>query len=268
MDCCGVRAQRWPVRPGTGPPPWCHGCVSAGPGPWRQSVARPLWWAAVDLFTGASCHGCGRAGPLLCGDCRAPLGTDPGPSWPSPTPAGLVTPWAAGPFEGLLRDLLVAHKDRGQRGLGRVLGELLAGSVAAAVPTSRVPVLLVPVPSRPGAARRRGDEPLHRLVRRAVAVLRGAGTDAALAAVLRHRGGGRDQADLDGPARWANVHGALWCPASGLRRLPAGPAHVVVCDDILTTGATAREAQRALEAVGIRPTAVAAVAATQRRLPR
>jgi predicted amidophosphoribosyltransferase len=57
------------------------------------------------------------------------------------------------------------------------------------------------------------------------------------------------------------------CPDAGLvrlaRRLPR--ARVLLCDDVITTGATAREAQRALEAVGLTVVGVAAVAATARR---
>ena len=44
-------------------------------------------------------------------------------------------------------------------------------------------------------------------------------------------------------------------------------ARIVVCDDVITTGVTLRESQRALEAVGLEVAAVAAVAATRRRIP-
>jgi orotate phosphoribosyltransferase len=61
----------------------------------------------------------------------------------------------------------------------------------------------------------------------------------------------------------------MHCPPASLRRLAGHRrrARLVVCDDVLTTGATAREAQRALESVGLEVTAIAAVAATRRRIP-
>ena len=76
-----------------------------------------------------------------------------------------------------------------------------------------------------------------------------------------------DQAGLGAAERAANLAGSMCCPSAACAGSPATPpAAVVVCDDVLTTGATAREAQRALEAAGLGVAGIATVAATRRRL--
>ncbi|NYE37481.1 putative amidophosphoribosyltransferase [Nocardioides cavernae] len=222
---------------------------------------------ALDLFLGSRCVGCDRPGRMLCVACRSGLSTGARTAWPSPVPDGLVTPWAAEEYDGPVRALVVGHKDRGQWRHRRVLGGLLAQAVRAAVADldPAVPVLLVPVPSRPGAGRARGYEATSALTRTAAAQLRDE-RPVAVAPLLASRGAA-DQAGLDAAGRAANLGGSMHCPTATLAH--AGrrrrEAYVVVCDDVLTTGSTAREAQRALEAVGLPPVAVAAVAATRRR---
>jgi predicted amidophosphoribosyltransferase len=123
------------------------------------------------------------------------------------------------------------------------------------------PLVLVPVPSRPSTVRARGHDPTGALVAAA-----GRLTGAPAVPLLRTRPGLRDQAGLDAGERSANLAGSLHCPSAALRRLArrCPRARIVVCDDVITTGATAREAQRALESVGLEVAAVAAVAATRR----
>jgi predicted amidophosphoribosyltransferase len=221
---------------------------------------------ALDLFLGSRCVGCDRPGRMLCPTCRGGLSVRAGLTWPSPVPEGLVPPWATSAYEGAVRALVVGHKDRGQWGHRRVLGDLLAVAVrgAGAGLDPDVPLLLVPVPSRPAAGRQRGYDATTALVRTAAARLRGE-RRVTVASLLVSRGAA-DQAGLDARARAVNVRHSMHCPSPGLagvaRRWPR--VHVVVCDDVLTTGATAREAQRALEAVGLPPVAIAAVAATRR----
>lgn len=233
---------------------------------------RAAW---LDLVLGSSCAGCGAPGPAVCAGCRDLLPA-PVPARPSPTPPGFGTCWASGEYAGVLSHAIVAHKERGRTAVAPFLAQRLALAVAAAVaagppsgPRATPPgprVVLVPVPSRPGVVRARGDDPLGRVVRGAATLLRRGGGDVRVLPLLRSRRGVVDQAGLDAAARAANLAGSMTCPSPGVRRLArGGPALVVVCDDVVTTGATVVEARRALLAVGVRPHATAVVAAVRRR---
>lgn len=185
--------------------------------------------------------------------------------WPTPSPEGLVRTIAASPYEGLIRDVIVAAKERRRHHLASVLAAYLAA--AAAGHRARGPLLLVPVPSRVATVNDRGLDFTATFVRRAVGELRRNDIPAGYAPLLTVRGGVADQAGLTASQRAANLRGSFTSPAhrvrAAARRSPA--ARVLVCDDVITTGSTAREAQRALEAVGLTVVGVAAVAATQRR---
>jgi len=231
--------------------------------------------AFADLVLGSACVACGRPGRPLCTGCDRALPTGAGPAWPTPTPDGLAPPYATGPYDGTLRTLVLAHKERRVLALARPLGRLLGTAAGTALDAAGVadgdPVLLVPVPSRPAAVRSRGHDPTLAMARQAVRFL-GEGRSVVVGRLLRLRPGVVDQAGLTSVQRGANLAGSMACSSTAvarLRRRGHERAHVVVCDDVLTTGATAREAQRALEAAGVRVLAVATVAATTKwsRLP-
>lgn len=221
--------------------------------------------AVTDLLLGGRCVGCARPGRLLCPVCADGLPPGAHPAWPTPSPPGLAPPWAASAYDGAVRAMVLGLKERRLLGLAGPLAGLLAQAVAAAAPAG--PVVLVPVPSRPVSVRARGHDPTYALALGAAARLRREGYDVRAVRLLRTRPGVVDQAGLDAAARARNLAGSMTCPARGLRRLAAlvPRTRVVVCDDVLTTGATAREAQRALEAVGLHVAAVSVVAATRRR---
>lgn len=218
--------------------------------------------------------GCGRPGRLLCATCIEGLDPHPAPAWPTPRPPGLTDPWAATTYDGTVRAMILGHKEHHLLGLARPLGDLLARVVEAAL-DNLVPdpgeacLLLVPVPSRPTSVRQRGHDPTTSLVRAAASCLMAAGIPAACARLLRTRAGLVDQTGLDAGGRALNLAGAFRVHTPTLRRLArdARPVRLMVCDDVVTTGATAAEAQRALRAVGLPPVAVAAVSATRRRAP-
>lgn len=176
---------------------------------------------------------------------------------PIPAPPGLATVMAASAYDGGIKAMINAHKEQQRLALARPLGRVLASVVADLVPTGEI--RLVPVPSAPSVVRRRGHDPLLRLTRYAADELRSRGRPATVVRLLYAVRRASDQTGLDAAARRANLSEAF-------RARPLDcPGGVVVVDDVVTTGATAREAQRALEAVGLPPVAIAAVAATRRR---
>jgi len=176
-----------------------------------------------------------------------------GPVRPDPTPPGFPATAAFGRYDGPLRALLLAHKERGRTALARPLGGALARAVAG---VASGPVLLVPVPSSRAAVRARGHDHAWRLARAAARRLPPGSAAGRLLAPARAVA---DQAGLSHAARAANLHGALVARQ--------GRAHVVVVDDVVTTGATLVEAARALAAAGHVVLGAAVVAATARRAP-
>jgi predicted amidophosphoribosyltransferase len=107
------------------------------------------------------------------------------------------------------------------------------------------------------------------MARAAAHVLRRQGRRVRVARLLAPSGVVSDQAGLDAGERAVNLTGSMHSPRTRARshreRWPS--CHLLVVDDVVTTGSTAREAQRALEVRGLRVWGVAAVAATRRRSP-
>ncbi|MGW2419368.1 ComF family protein [Streptomyces sp. NPDC001709] len=219
------------------------------------------WWRDLtDLVLPADCAGCGAPRTVLCARCRAALcGRPPRRVRPVPEPAGLPVVHAAAPYAGEVRSLLLAHKERGALALAGALGTALAAAVRAGLGAGGTgpPVLLVPVPSARWAVRARGHDPVRRMALAAAGELRRAGRPARVAAVLRQRRPVADQAGLDARRRLANLAGALEVTAGGGRLLGAG--HVVLVDDLITTGASLAEAARALREVAEERTGVRTV---------
>ncbi|WP_017559259.1 ComF family protein [Nocardiopsis baichengensis] len=212
------------------------------------------------LAIGQCCAGCGRPGPLVCAECADRLA--PRPHRCSARP-GCPPTWAAGPYTGADRALLLAYKHGGARALAARSAERLAAAVAAAVPGPR-PVLLVPVPARPQSVRRRGGDQVLPLSRRTARALRGRGRAAAHLPLLRHVRRVDDQVGLGRAGRRRNLSGAL---AVRPGRAPPDTAptgtvvvDTVLVDDVVTTGATLAEAARALRASGATVRAAAVLA--------
>ncbi len=229
--------------------------------------------AAVDTLLPCACAGCAAAAPaqrVLCARCEAQLPAIAADACPrcqlhraaagacaelDPLEAAVAAVWLEAPVSDWIRAF--KYPPRGLRGLApgpiAAVGELAARSAQLAPGPS--PELVVPVPLHARRLRARGFNPAL-LVARAVA--RCVGAPLAPTALERVRDT-PSQTGLDATARRRNVRGAL-------RARRAMPPRVWLVDDVITTGATLREAARALQHAGAR--SVVAVCAARTPEPR
>lgn len=221
---------------------------------------RDLVVPAANLLLGARCAGCGDLALSLCRLCGSAIRPRPvvvEPPADAPLPVEAV---AAGINAGILQRVLLAWKEEGVTRLTSVLDHHLAAAVVPLIEPGR-PLVLVPVPTSRRSRRARGCDLVDELSRSAARLLRHAGADVVVEQALTYARATRDQAGLGARERHRNVAGAL----QTRRRRDLGDRDVVVVDDILTTGATASEAVRALIEAGHGPVGIAVIANTPRR---
>lgn len=188
--------------------------------------------------------------PTLCDRCPRP---ERGEAGLCDDCAGTVRAFyvarAVGAYEGNLREAILRLKYRGERGLARPLGALMAlrarelgWGVPPGVAASGGAGVVVPVPLHSRRRRERGFNQAELLARE---VARRLSLPMAPAALVR-RGETKPQAGLGPTERWDNVAGAIrQGSANGLEG-----KSVLLIDDIYTTGATAEACVRQLAAAG------------------
>jgi predicted amidophosphoribosyltransferase len=158
-------------------------------------------------------------------------------------------------YDGVTRDVMLALKRDGRVDAARALAPALAAAVVAAVSAepAAAGIELVAIPGTRAAYRQRGYDPVRVLVARA-----GLGTWRVLAPARGHG----PQKLLTRDQRDRNLRGAF-------RMRSAVVGHrILLIDDVVTSGATLREAARVLRAAGAEVVGAAVVASTPRRFAR
>src|SRR5690606_20507983 len=112
--------------------------------------------------------------------------------------------WALAPYSGPARSAVLAIKERGRRDLAEPLGRALADGLAR-LRTRGMPLLLVAAPSRRGAARVRGGDPVVRVAGIAAGCLRNCRT----LPMLRVWRGVHDSVGLSPGERRHNLSGRI-----------------------------------------------------------
>ena len=201
----------------------------------------------IELLAPPRCGICDCEGGLLCQACRD-LWI---PAQPEPVPAtGLRAAAALGPYEGGLGAAIRTAKYGGVPGLARELGAALGPVVTRVTRNAPYQATLVPIPTDQSRVHERGFD--HALLITEAAGL-ASGMPVAQLLIRTRPTAPLHAAHRD--ERAAMLDGAMATTESLLI-----PPAVVLIDDVRTSGATMREAARALHASGVQWVAGVSVA--------
>ena len=238
---------------------------------------------ALALLWPVACVACGVADRELCAACRAALHAQRTKVIDVRAPSG-VRVRAAGAYEDPVRAVLLAYKHQGMTGLakplaGRLIEPLLraaagecsmadswmAGQQARRLEARAPEVVLIAAPSRRARVRERGYHHIELLVSALLRELRSRGVAAGFRAFPHALRTGRGRTAQVGLTAVERERNAARVTVRARARSELAGASVVLIDDVVTTGATARAAIEALDSAGARVLGTVALCVVRRR---
>ena len=191
------------------------------------------------------CVGCGQHKGLLCKKC----------SWewsgrPIKNQINKIPLISASYYSHSISKIILRAKEDNDRRARLLIANSIAQFISA-------PMTIVPIPSRKAALRRRGFDHSYLLAKEIARLSSGSALR-----ILKVNRTIRDQTSVSHEARFANLAGAYSAKFGNRLTSP-----VVLIDDLVTTGSSMREAIRALEDAGIKPSMLISACIASHQLP-